>query len=202
MTMTNTTLHIMSELKEDQQRILAPTPGYYSEQPQTGAFLIGGSFVGKLKILNQYYDLYLPRDVYGQVWAEGKTDLVIPVEYGQELFRLNREGSLFDKRETEKEMVPKIKDAETGIPEEGFVVTAFTNGIFYAKPSPDAPPFVSLGQEIEKGKALGLIEVMKTFNHIIFQGTENSHQGKIKKIYVKDSQEVKQGEPLFLIEEI
>jgi biotin carboxyl carrier protein len=59
-----------------------------------------------------------------------------------------------------------------------------------------------MGQEIEKGKALGLIEVMKTFNHIIFQGTGKSNQGKIKKIYVKDSQEVKQGEPLFLIEEI
>jgi biotin carboxyl carrier protein len=200
--MTDTKLHIMWELKEDQQRILAPAAGYYSERPQTGAFLIGGSFVGKLKILNLYYDLHLPADVYGQVWAEEKADLVIPVEYGQELFRLNPERSLFDKRITVTEVESKIKEVETGIPEEGFVVTAFTNGIFYAKPSPDAPPFVSPGQEIEKGKALGLIEVMKTFNHIIFQGTEKSHKGKIKKIYVKDSQEVKQGEPLFLIEEI
>jgi biotin carboxyl carrier protein len=202
MTMTDTKLHIMSELKEDQQRILAPAPGYYSERPQIGAFLIGGSFVGKLKILNQYYDLHLPEDVYGQVWAEEKTDLVIPVEYGQELFRLNPERSLFDKRITLTEVESKIKEADTGIPEEGFVITAFTNGIFYAKPSPDAPSFVSIGQEIEKGKALGLIEVMKTFNHIIFQGTGKSNKGKIKKIYVKDSQEVKQGEPLFLIEEI
>ncbi|MGD2089724.1 MAG: biotin/lipoyl-binding protein [Candidatus Aminicenantes bacterium] len=202
MTMTDTQLPIMSELSEDQQRILAPAAGYYSERPQTGAFLIGGSFVGKLKILNQYYDLHLPQDVYGQVWAEEKTDLVIPVEYGQELFRLNPERSLFDKRITVTEVESKIKEVEAGIPAEGFVVTAFTNGIFYAKPSPDAPPFVSLGQEIEKGKALGLIEVMKTFNHIIFHGTEDSETGKITKIYVKDSQEVKQGDPLFLIEEI
>jgi biotin carboxyl carrier protein len=198
--MTDTQLNIMWELKEDQQRILAPTPGYYSERPQTGAFLIGGSFVGKLKILNQYYDLHLPADIYGQVWAEEKTDLVIPVEYGQELFRLNPERSLFDKQITVTEVESKIKEAGTGIVDEGFVITAFTNGIFYAKPSPDAPPFVSRGQEIEKGKALGLIEVMKTFNHIIFQGTGKSPKGKIKKIYVKDSQEVKQGEPLFLIE--
>jgi biotin carboxyl carrier protein len=200
--MTDTKLPILSELKEDQQRILAPTAGYYSERPQTGAFLIGGSFVGKLKILNQYYDLHLPEDVYGQVWAEEKTDLVIPVEYGQELFRLNPERSLFDKRISVTEVESKIKEAEAGVPDEGFVVTAFTNGIFYANPSPDAPPFVSKGQEIEKGKALGLIEVMKTFNHIIFQGTGKSNQGKIKKIYVKDSQEVKQGEPLFLIEDV
>lgn len=202
MTMTDTTLHIMSEMSQDQQRILAPAAGYYSERPQTGAFLIGGSFVGKLKILNQYYDLHLPEDIYGQVWAEEKADLVIPVEYGQELFRLNPERSLFDKRIALTEVETKIKEADTGMPEEGFVITAFTNGIFYAKPSPEAPPFVSKGQEIEKGKALGLIEVMKTFNHIIFQGTGKSAKGKIKKIYVKDSQEVKQGEPLFLIEEI
>jgi biotin carboxyl carrier protein len=198
--MTDTQLPIISELEEDQQRILAPAPGYYSERPQVGAFLIGGSFVGKLKILNQYYDLHLPGDIYGQVWAEEKTDLVIPVEYGQELFRLNPERSLFDKRITVTEVESKIKEAGTGIVDEGFVIAAFTNGIFYAKPSPDAPPFVSMGQEIEKGKALGLIEVMKTFNHIIFQGTGKSLKGKIKKIYVKDSQEVKQGEPLFLIE--
>jgi acetyl-CoA carboxylase biotin carboxyl carrier protein len=79
-------------------------------------------------------------------------------------------------------------------------VKAFTTGIFYAKPSPDAPSFVTVGQEIEKGKALGLIEVMKTFNHIIFQGTDDSSTGTIKKIYVKDSQEVKVGQPLFLID--
>jgi acetyl-CoA carboxylase biotin carboxyl carrier protein len=198
--MTDTKLSIIFEMKEDQQKILAPATGYYSGRPQTGAFLIGGSFVGKLKILNRYYDLHLPGDIYGQVWADEKADLVIPVEYGQELFRLNPERSLFDKQITVTEVESQIKEAGAAVPEEGFVVMAFTNGIFYAKPSPDAPPFVSLGQEIEKGKALGLIEVMKTFNHIIFQGTDNSDKGKIKKIYVNDSQEVKQGEPLFLIE--
>ncbi|UCH96481.1 MAG: hypothetical protein JSV88_06435 [Candidatus Aminicenantes bacterium] len=200
--MADTKLLILSELEETQQRILAPAAGYYSERPQTGAFLIGGSFIGKLKILNSYYDLYLPEDVYGQVWAEEKTDLVIPVEYRQELFRLNPERSLFDKRITVTEVESKLKEAEIEAPGEGHVVTAFTTGIFYARPSPDSPPFVTPGQEIEKGKALGLIEVMKTFNHIIFQGTENSDKGKIKKIYVKDSQEVKLGEPLFLIEDI
>ncbi len=40
---------------------------------------------------------------------------------------------------------------------------------------------------------------MKTFNHIIFQGTEDSDTGRIKKIYVEDSQEVKLGQRLFLI---
>ncbi len=80
------------------------------------------------------------------------------------------------------------------------MVRAFTTGLFYARPSPDSPPFVTAGEEIEKGKALGLIEIMKTFNHIIFHGTDKADTGKIKKIYVKDGQEVKLGQPLFLIE--
>jgi acetyl-CoA carboxylase biotin carboxyl carrier protein len=188
------------ELKESPQRVLAPATGNYSERPQNGAFLIGGSFIGKLKILNTYYDLHLPEDFYGQVWADDRIDQIVPVEYGQELFRINPEKTLFDKHIMVTEVETKLKDKDMEIPDEGFVVTAFTTGIFYAKPSPDAPDFVTLGQEIEKGKALGLIEVMKTFNHIIFQGTGTSAKGRIKKIYVQDSQEVKLGEPLFLIE--
>ena len=192
-------MHPVVDMQETQQRILAPAAGYYSERPQNGAILIGGSFIGKLKILNSYYDLYLPSDTYGQVWTDEKIDFIVPVDFGQELFRLNPERTLFDRHIMVTEVETKLKDKDTGVPDEGFVITAFTTGIFYAKPSPDAPPFVEVGQEIEKGKALGLIEVMKTFNHIIFQGTGNSDKGQIKKIYVKDAQEVKLGEPLFLI---
>ena len=195
-------LQVLMELRESQQRILAPTAGYYSERPQNGSFLIGGSFVGKLKILNTYYDLHLADDLYGQVWADENADMVIPVEFGQELFRLNPEESLFNKQIVLTEVESKLKGSDTAVPDEGFVVTAFTTGIFYARSSPEAPPFVTLGQEIEKGKALGLIEVMKTFNHIVFHGTGKSPRGRIKKIYVNDSQEVKVGEPLFLIEEV
>ena len=58
------------------------------------------------------------------------------------------------------------------------------------------------GQKIEKGKVLGLIEVMKTFNHVVFQGTDTSESGVIKKILVEDAQEVKLGEGLFVVKEI
>jgi len=194
-------LQCLSEVKDSRHLVLSPVVGYYSHWPRSGALLTGGSFIGQLKVLNTYYDLYLPKDVYGRVTVDDGRDLVIPVDHGAELFQLNPEKSVVDpgKEETKTGTESKGEEIDTSS-DEGYVVTAFTTGIFYANPSPDAPPFVTVGQEIEKGKALGLIEVMKTFNHIIFEGTDDSDTGKIKKIYFKDSQEVKLGQPLFLIE--
>lgn len=193
-------MQTLTEIKKSQQLILSPAAGYYSDWPRGGTILTGGSFAGKLKVLNTYYDLYLPEEVYGQVMPEEGKDLVVPVAYGQELFRLNLDQDLFHREIMVTEIESKLKDADRDTIGEGFVVRAFTTGIFYAKPSPDSPPFVTVGQEIEKGKALGLIEVMKTFNHIIFHGTDKADTGKIKKVYVNDAQEVKLGQPLFLIE--
>lgn len=193
-------LHPLIEESDSQQSIRAPAVGYYSNCPRTGDFLVGGSFMGKLETLNSTYYLYLPESVYGQVFAAESKDFITPVQYGQELFRLNPEKGQFNKQIMVSEAETRLKDLQDDPSETGFVVRAFTAGIFYAKPAPDSPPFVAVDQEIEKGKALGLIEVMKTFNHIIFQGTDSSETGRIKKIYVKDAEEVKQGQPLFLIE--
>ncbi len=191
-------LTALAESRGSQYIVLSPGVGNFSAMPQSGACLPGGSFVGRLKILNTFYDLRLPGDVSGLVVTDSEKDFVFAVEYGQELFRLDREKTF---RESEKPTGPSIskteEDAESA---EGHVITAFTTGIFYAKPGPDSAPFVTVGQEIKKGKTLGLIEVMKTFNYISFPGSDKGDAGTIKKIYVKDSQEVKLGQPLFLID--
>ncbi len=189
---------ILAETEGVLQVISAPGVGIYYDAPEPGAFLVGGSAVGKLRILNKVYDLFLPLEVYGRVVSEDGKDHSMAVQYGQKLFRLNPGNTLED---AEAEAVESAGKAEEDlVAEGGFVVAAFTAGIFYAKPSPDSPPFVTEGQEIEKGKALGLIEVMKTFNHIVFHGTPTADRGTIKKILVKDSQEIKSGQPLFIVE--
>jgi acetyl-CoA carboxylase biotin carboxyl carrier protein len=192
-------LHTLVETEESQQVIAAPTVGYFSNSPRPGDILVGGSFIGRLKTLNSSYHLFLPDNVSGQVMVNEAKDFVYAVQYGQELFRLRTGVDLLSDQVEGGTAASHSGDNEDP-QESGFLVKAFTNGIFYAQPSPDSPPFVSVGQEIEKGKALGLIEVMKTFNHIVFQGTGDSNTGTIKKIYVKDSQEVKQDQPLFLID--
>jgi biotin carboxyl carrier protein len=188
----------LAECRDAQVVVLSPAVGFYSSMPPPGAILPGVSFAGRLKILNTFHDLRLPGDVYGVVAAGGEKDLVFPVAYGQELFRLTRDKLFLEAGSRD---VPLLANAgEDAASAAGCVVTAFTGGIFYTRPGPDAPPFVQVGQKIEKGKTLGLIEVMKTFNHIIFPGTAGGGGGVVKKIYVRDSQEVKLGQPLFLID--
>ncbi len=193
-----TRLNALLETTDTAQRILSPGVGFFFMAHKTGTFLSAGAFIGRLRVLNSWYDLYLPGRCRGEVLADEERDNLIPVEYGQELFRLNpMRQSAYPGKENE---IDPPQDAGTAGANDGYVITAFTTGIFYIRPAPDTPPFVTVGQQVEKGKALGLIEVMKTFNHIIFHGTDKADMGIVKKIYVADAAEVKSGQALFLIE--
>ena len=68
-------------------------------------------------------------------------------------------------------------------------------GTFYRTPSPDKPNFVSVGDEIQPGKVLCIIEAMKLFNEI-----ESEQKGKIVKVLVENATPVEYDTPLFLVE--
>ncbi len=68
-------------------------------------------------------------------------------------------------------------------------------GTFYRKPSPDKPAFAEVGDIIDKGDVLCVIEAMKLFNEI-----ESEVSGKIVKVLVDDSSPVEFDQPLFLVE--
>jgi len=75
-------------------------------------------------------------------------------------------------------------DAPAGPP--AHAVVAPLTGIFYASPSPTAPPFVAVGQEIVAGQVIGLIEAMKLFNEI-----KSDASGRISKVAVENGKLVK-----------
>lgn len=67
-------------------------------------------------------------------------------------------------------------------------------GTFYRSSSPDAKPFVEVGQSVTAGQTICIIEAMKLLNEI-----EAEHTGVIKAILVENGQPVEYGEPMFII---
>ena len=68
-------------------------------------------------------------------------------------------------------------------------------GTFYRSPSPDKPSFINVGDEIDPGKVVCIIEAMKLFNEI-----ESEVKGRIVKVLVEDASPVEYDQPLFLVE--
>ena len=68
-------------------------------------------------------------------------------------------------------------------------------GTFYSAPSPTAKPFVSVGQKINQGDTVGIIEAMKIMNQI-----EADRSGTVSEILIKDGEAVEFGQPLIIIE--
>lgn len=68
-------------------------------------------------------------------------------------------------------------------------------GTFYRKSAPEKPAFVNVGDEVNEGSVLCIIEAMKLFNEI-----ESEVSGKVVKVLVEDNTPVEYDQPLFLIE--
>ena len=85
-------------------------------------------------------------------------------------------------------------EAATPAEPEGHVVKSPMVGTFYRSASPGAKPFVEVGQGVNQGDTLCIIEAMKLLNEI-----EADCSGVIKEILAENGQPVEYGEPLFVI---
>ena len=76
----------------------------------------------------------------------------------------------------------------------GNVVTSPLVGTFDASSSPDAEPFIKVGDSVKKGQVLGIVEAMKLMNEI-----ESDYDGTVKKILVSNEDVIEYGQPMFVI---
>jgi acetyl-CoA carboxylase biotin carboxyl carrier protein len=74
-----------------------------------------------------------------------------------------------------------------------FVTSPFV-GTFYTAPSPEAPAFVSVGQDVRKGQVVCIIEAMKLMNEI-----ESEVDGRVTDILVKNGEHVEYGQQLLRV---
>jgi len=91
-----------------------------------------------------------------------------------------------------KATAPAVPAAEA--PAEGHVVKSPMVGTFYRAPSPDAKPFVEVGEAVKEGQTICIVEAMKLMNEI-----ESDASGTVKAILVENGQPVEYGQPLFIV---
>ena len=89
---------------------------------------------------------------------------------------------------------PAAPDAEPE--EEGSAVTAPMVGTYYSAPSPGSPPFVQVGDQVNEGDTLCIIEAMKMMNQI-----DAEVSGTIKSMRVQNGEPVEYGQILFVIDQ-
>ena len=79
--------------------------------------------------------------------------------------------------------------------EEGTLIRALTPGTFYARPAPNKDPFVKVGDQVNVGDTLCILEAMKVMNEM-----ESEVAGKVRKVLVADGDPVEYDQPLFVID--
>ena len=96
---------------------------------------------------------------------------------------------------TEKTVIGHSQEALLTITAaEGEVITSPMVGTFYAAPSPGAKPFISVGDEIQEGDIVCIVEAMKMMNEI-----KSDFSGKVTSVLVENSEPVEFGQALFTV---
>jgi acetyl-CoA carboxylase biotin carboxyl carrier protein len=180
-------------------RVLSPGVGWWSEIPHHGALLGPGSTIGRLHRLNQRFRLALPEGASGRVSDGLPTHRVSPVEYGELLFQLSPVHVDGATEGGPDEQATLGHPAGVDLPEGARAIVSPTDGVFYRKSGPEAFPFVEVGQTIHLGQAIGLVEVMKTFNQILYEGPGFPDRAEVLEIRAQDAEEVRTGQVLVVV---
>ena len=125
----------------------------------------------------------------------------IEVSQGEESVRISRDNKsqAYTEPVIQKQVVHEASNivSKDEIPQEevqGNKVTSPIVGTFYRKPSPDKDPFIKVGDEVQEGDILCIIEAMKMMNEI-----KSDFSGKVVSIDVEDGQPVEYGQHIITI---
>lgn len=129
-----------------------------------------------------------------------ETGLVeLEIESGGEKVRLVRARAAGGTVEAERVPLPpraarREVDAEDGAAR---TITSPMVGTFHRSSAPEVPPLVEVGDVVDRGQVVCLVEAMKMMNEI-----EAEFRGRIVKILVENGRPIEYGEPLFLVEPV
>jgi acetyl-CoA carboxylase biotin carboxyl carrier protein len=171
--------------------LLAPSVGVFTPAVTEGELVSAGQVVGTIDVLGVLRELSVPEGVAGRVTHRvGGGRSRVPVQYGDALFAISTTsmGDVTAKTSA-------VSADSQGAP--SFV--APMSGRFYSRPSPTEPPFVAVGDTVQHGQTVGLLEVMKTFNRLVYQGDGLPERAKVERIVPKEGDDIVRGDVILAL---
>lgn len=190
--------------RRDQGRVelLAPSPGLWRDAPSIGALIRPGDAIGSLEILGIEHRLRAPEGALGIVLeGEHASELTRrPVDTGAPLLLLDPDAL---SRSGGPAAIDSEQRAGTEPGREGkLVFVSPSSGRFYQRPAPDRPAFVELGQILERGQTIGLLEVMKTFTRINYDDPKLPARARVVAMLAIDQGDLGRGDPILELEAV
>ncbi|MCU0231060.1 MAG: hypothetical protein MUC67_06745 [Acidobacteria bacterium] len=184
-----------------------PGPGRVRWDRGPGEVLVGGSVAATMVRDERTYALVVPAGVRGVVAAVGPAHQWNPCAHGELLATLGPlDGTAVDAASSGVGLggrplpgAPGPDDRKQLAATDGsWEVRSPTHGTFYTRPAPGTPPYAAVGSTVETGQTVGLVEVMKCFSPILFQGAPFG-RGVVREVLVADGAEVRADQPLLRI---
>ncbi len=150
-----------------------------------------GSAIGTIEVLGVRRPLLVPNGVAGRVDAvAGEGQARAPVQYGDVLIGVS----------TASLHVATGESASAAAPSAGALAfVAPMSGRFYGRPSPNDEPFVRAGDVVQRGQTVGLLEVMKTFNRLVYEGEGLPERAEIARIVPEEGDDVVRGDVILAL---
>ena len=171
--------------------LLAPSVGVFIPAVTEGDLVSAGQVVGTVDVLGVLRELIVPEGVAGRVTQRiGGGRSRVPVQYGDVLLALSA-ASMED--------AVAATSARTADSQGALSFDAPMSGRFYSRPSPTEPPFVAAGDIVQQGQTVGLLEVMKTFNRLVYQGNALPDQATVETIVPNEGDDVVRGDVILAL---
>lgn len=192
----------ISPAADGQTSLTSPTVGEWSPSLPPGSRVVTGTPLGFLIVLGRKHRVDAPLKVDGLVLAgDGAGDDIPsgdrPVGYGDVLVKL---GNSDGRAERSLDLANDAVVASSASLNPRLAFAAPMGGRYFSRPSPNEAPFLQVGQTLQHGQVVAMLEVMKTFNRIIYRGPSLPAVATVIELPLHDGQDVRTGDPLVILE--
>ena len=127
---------------------------------------------------------------------EKSSMLEFSIQEGDTKIKMSRRGSASTPGEPVVAVRTKTEEPAEETVDENYIISPIV-GTFYSAPSPDAAPFVKVGDVVKAGQTVCILEAMKLMNEI-----ESDYDCEIEAVLVSNEQKVEYGQPLFKVKKL